>query len=277
MNINFTRNRNNVEEIRDGIEEIVLGSHFGYVGSSATLRLIEGEPYGNIYGRSFKRYYANPEDETNILDRSLPLLINNNGYPILETTQKVLGNATPDWFGALTSNWSYKGINLSVMFDTRQGVQKYNQMGNFFSAFGIAPYTTDRNTSVVFEGFKADGTPNTTPAWLGQARGPNGEPALSGGYYRAIHRTATEPFVEDADWIRWRNLSIGYTFPQSIMDKLPLDGLNITFTGNNLWLQTPFSGFDPEGNRGNGNADDGFGGFTYPGIRRLMVTVTARF
>ncbi len=277
LNVNFTRNRNNVEKIRDGIEEIVLGTHFGYVGSSASLRLIEGEPYGNIYGRSFKRYYANPADETNILDRSLPLLINNNGYPILETTQKVLGNATPDWFGALTSSWSYKGINLSVMFDTRQGVQKYNQMGNFFSAFGIAPYTTDRNTSVVFEGFKADGTPNTTPAWLGQTRGPNGEPALSGGYYRAIHRTATEPFVEDADWIRWRNLSLGYTFPKSMMDKTPLDGLNVTLTGFNLWLKTPYSGFDPEGNRGNGNADDGFGGFTYPGIRRLMLTLTARF
>jgi TonB-linked SusC/RagA family outer membrane protein len=277
VNMNFTRNRNVVEKIRDGIEEIVLGSHFGYVGSSASLRLIEGQPYGNIFGRSFQRYYENPEDQGIILDRSRPLLINANGYPILNTDQMVLGNALPDWFGALTTSFSYKSFTLSAMFDTRQGVQKYNQMGNFFSAFGIAPYTLDRNTSVVFEGVRADGTPNTTPAWLGQTAGPNGETPLSGGYYRAIHRTATEPFVEDADWVRLRNLSLSYRLPKAVIEGLPIEGLSLTFTGFNLWLSTPFSGFDPEGNRGNGNADDGFGGFTYPGIRRLMFTLNAQF
>ncbi|MDP4819689.1 MAG: SusC/RagA family TonB-linked outer membrane protein [Saprospiraceae bacterium] len=277
VNLNFSRNRNNVEKIRDGIEEIVLGSHFGYVGSSASLRLIEGQPYGNIFGRSLKRYYANPEDEGIVLDKDLPLLIDARGYPILETSQKVLGNATPDWFGAITNTFTYKGFSLSFMFDTRQGVQKYNQMDNFFAAFGIAPYTVNRNSSIVFEGVRADGTPNTTPAWLGQATGPNGERALSGGYYRAVYRTATENFIEDADWIRLRNLSFTYRFPRSVMDRLPLEDLSLSFTGQNLWLDTPYSGFDPEGNRGNGNADDGFGGFTYPGVRRLMFTVNARF
>ncbi|MDV7400300.1 hypothetical protein RZS08_53290, partial [Arthrospira platensis SPKY1] len=100
-------------------------------------------------------------------------------------------------------------------------------------AFGIAPYTLDRNTSVVFEGVRADGTPNTTPAWLGQTAGPNGETPLSGGYYRAIHRTATEPFVEDADWVRLRNLSLSYRLPKAVIEGLPIEGLSLTFTGFN--------------------------------------------
>jgi hypothetical protein len=163
-----------------------------------------------------------------------------------------------------------------MLFDTRQGVQKYNQQGNFFAAFGTAPYTENRNETIVFDGVLADGTPNTKPVFLGQGEGPDGE-NYGAGYYRNTFRGITENFIEDADWVRLRNVSLSYQLPASVFANNFIEGANVTLTGNNLWLSTPFSGYDPEGSRGNQNGDDGFGGFTYPNVRSFFVTLNLKF
>ncbi|PPK88195.1 TonB-linked SusC/RagA family outer membrane protein [Neolewinella xylanilytica] len=274
VTLNYTRNRNEVLEIYEGIEDIFIGDHFGYAGASATIRLIEGQPYGNIYGRSYARYGANDDDL--FIDYSQPMLIGADGFPVIETTQKILGNTQPDWFGAIINNFTYKGLTFSFQIDTRQGVQKYNQQGNFFSAFGIAPYTLNREETIVFEGVTADGEPNTQAVYLGQGTGPDGR-AYGAGYYRNTYRGSTENFVEDADWIRLRNVSISYQLPATLLENLFIDNVSLRVTGNNLWLDTPYSGFDPEGNRGNGNTDTGFGGFTYPGVRTVFFTLNVGF
>ncbi len=73
VSVNFSRNRNTVEEIREGIETIVIGDQFGYAGSTVTMQLIEGDAYGNLYGSSYERYYpgGTPEDLT-VLERRSP-------------------------------------------------------------------------------------------------------------------------------------------------------------------------------------------------------------
>ena len=150
MALNYTKNNNEVTEIAEGIDEILLRTHFGYAGSTVSLRIREGEAYGNLYGRSFQRYYANPDDETVFLEPGRPWVIGDNGFPVVNRDQKILGNSTPDWIASLSNTFTYKNLSLTALFDTRQGVQKYNQMGNFFAAFGIAPYTTNRDQMVVF-------------------------------------------------------------------------------------------------------------------------------
>ena len=274
FNLNYTRNRNEVLEIFEGVEDIFIGSSFGYAGSSASIRLIEGQPYGNIYGRSYLRQGA--EEDDLFLDRDAPLVIGEDGFPIIDTEQRILGNTQPDWFGAVINTLTYRGLSFSFQFDTRQGVQKYNQQGNFFAAFGIAPYTLNRNETIVFDGVTADGAANTVPVFLGQGIGPDGE-NYGAGYYRNRYRASTENFVEDADWIRLRNASLSYQLPTGLLESVFVRSASVSLTGNNLWLSTPFSGFDPEGNRGNGNGDDGFGGFTYPGVRSFFVTLNLGF
>jgi TonB-linked SusC/RagA family outer membrane protein len=274
IQLNYTRNRNEVLEIFEGVEDIFIGSSFGYAGSSASIRLIEGQPYGNIYGRSYARFGASDDDL--FVDESLPLLIGEDGFPVIETTQKILGNTQPDWFGALINSVTYRGLSFSFQFDTRQGVQKYNQQGNFFAAFGTAPYTLNRDETIVFEGVTENGQPNTRPVFLGQGIGPDGE-NYGNGYYREVFRGSTENFVEDADWIRLRNVSLSYALPDNLLESVFIDRAQLTLTGNNLWLDTPYSGFDPEGNQGNGNRDDGFGGFVYPSVRSFFVTLNLGF
>ena len=52
--------------------------------------------------------------------------------------------------------------------------------------------------------------------------------------------------VEDASYLRLSNVSIGYSFPKKMLQKINLQKLRFYFTGNNLFVWTPYTGFDPE-------------------------------
>ena len=281
--LNFSRNRNNVVSIKEGLTEIVVGSWFGYVGSDATMKYIPGYPVGNIYGTSYQRYYGSKTDDGMTVDNSLPLIIANSGtgagFPVRDLTQRILGNSQPDWTGGIMNNFTYKNIRLSFLFETQQGHERYNQLANYQAAFGTAPYTLDRNTSKVFQGVLADGSPNTQLVFLGQGIGPDGR-NYGDGYYRdpVAFRGITENFVEDASWVRLRNLSLSYKLPTQILGANVIKDATITFTGNNLLLWTKFSGFDPDASSFNsGSNADAFTGFSYPSVRSYLVSINLNF
>jgi TonB-linked SusC/RagA family outer membrane protein len=276
----FSANRNKILSIREGLEEIPYASQFGYVGSTVTMKLIPGQPYGNIYGSHYQRYYGPGEEEDPLfLDTSRPIVIGANGYPLRAplASQKILGNSQPDWIAGLTNTFSYKGLSLTSLFDARVGHEKYNQMDNFFSAFGIAEYTENRNDFIVFEGVLADGTPNTKSVWLGQGVGPDGID-YGDGFYRRVHRGVSENFVQDASWVRLRSLTLSYSLPSNLFENLFIKNTSVSLTGNNLWLSTKFSGFDPENSSSpSGSNVDGFAGFTYPAVRSYLFTLNVGF
>jgi len=278
VTLNFTRNRNEVIEIREGIENIVLGSQFGYAGSSVTMTIVEGAPYGNLYGRSFERYYANgTPDNLTELDRDLPLLIGENGFPIINRNQLVLGNTQPDWIGGIRNTLNYKGLRLSFLIDGRYGIDQYSQFDNFYSAFGKLDYSLNRNDVVVFSGFQSDGTPNDVPVWLGQGIGPDGN-NYGAGFYRNYYRGSSENFVQDASFIKLRNITLGYTLPPTLIDKLPFTNVDVSVAANNIILWTPWTGYDPESfSAGAGGNATGFTGLGYPGIRSAFFTLNLTF
>jgi TonB-linked SusC/RagA family outer membrane protein len=279
--INFSRNRNKVLSLREGLAEIVVGSHFGYASATATMKYVPGYAVGNIYGASYLRYYGSKTDDKTTVDNSLPLVIastgTNRGFPVRDGTQRILGNSQPDWIGGITNTFSYKNVTLSFLFETQQGMEKYNQLGNFMSAFGIATYTENRRDSKVFEGVLPDGTPNTQLVWMGQGTGPDGR-NYTAGYYRNVYRGVTENFVEDASWVRLRSLSVGYEFPAAWLKKTFIQNANLTFTGNNLLLWTDYTGFDPESSSFSAGSNiDAFAGFTYPAVRSYLLSLSVNF
>ncbi len=151
INLNFSANRNKVLSLRDGLTEINYASQFGYASSTVTMKLIPGYAYGNLYGRTYKRYYANAADEVPaVFDKDRPVVIGANGFPVISTAQKLIGNSQPDWIGGITNTVRYGDFSLSALVDARVGQDRYNQLDNFFSAFGIAKYTEDRNDTKVF-------------------------------------------------------------------------------------------------------------------------------
>ncbi|MBC3788276.1 SusC/RagA family TonB-linked outer membrane protein [Spirosoma utsteinense] len=277
VNLNFSANRNKILSIREGLTEINYASQFGYSSSTVTMKLVPGYAYGNLYGRSYKRYYADPAEETVELDKSRPIVIGTNGFPVINTSQKLIGNSQPKWIGGMTNTLRYGDFSLTALVDARVGQDRYNQLSNFFSAFGIAKYTEDRNDTKVFEGVLADGAPNTKAVWLGQGVGPDGVD-YGNGFYRNVHRGVTENFIEDGSWVRLRSVGLSYNLPTSFLKKSFIKNASLSVTGNNLALWTKYTGYDPETSSTNSGSNvDGFTGFTYPAVRSFLFTINAGF
>lgn len=281
VNVNYSANRNKVLSIRDDLPEITVASLSGYLNSAVTMKYVAGRPVGDLYGTSYLRYYGNTSDDGRTVNKSLPLAIgttgNSSGFPLRDLTQRVIGNSLPKWIGGISNSFRYKDFSLSFLFDAQQGMYKYNQLGNFMSAFSIAKYTENRDEFTVFQGIRTDGTPNTERVYLGQG---NKEGRNYGdGYYRLVHRGVSENFVEDASWVRLRSLSLGYALPSTIFSRTFIRDARVTLTGNNLWLSTKYSGYDPESSpfEAGSNAVSGFAGFTYPAARSLMITLNVNF
>jgi TonB-linked SusC/RagA family outer membrane protein len=279
-NLNFSANRNKVVSIREGLTEIPYGgSSGGYLNSPVTMKLIPGEAYGNIYGTHYLRYYGGDKEDPVRTDKSRPMIIGANGFPVLApvSSQKLLGNSQPDWIGGLTNTFTYKSFTLSTLIDARWGFEKFNRLENFFVAFGIADYTADRRSFKVFEGVLADGTPNTKQVWLNQGIGPDGV-NYGEGYYRNIYRAISEPFVSDASWIRLRSASLSYNLPEKWLPKKLIRNASVSITGNNLWLHTKYYGLDPESvSADSGSNVDGSAGFTYPAARTFLFSINVGF
>lgn len=277
---NFSSNRNEVLNIYPGLTQFTGGSSFGYAGAGPSFIYAPGQPVGNIYGTHWQRYYGDKTPDPLHIDKSLPIIIDDKGYPVRApgSDQKIVGNSMPKWIGSLSSTLNYKGFGFTFMLDTRQGLEKYNQLDNFMAAFGIAKYTENRNESIVFPGVHADGTPNTTPAFLGQGVGPDGV-NHGAGYYRNIYRGVTEEFVQDASWVRLRTIGVSYTLPANWFKNIFVKNATVSFTGNNLWLSTPYNGFDPEASdaaSGDLTASSQ-AGFTYPQLRNYLFSLNVSF
>ncbi|MEP1086641.1 SusC/RagA family TonB-linked outer membrane protein [Algoriphagus sp.] len=272
---NLTTNKNEVKGIREGIDQIVVGSQFGYVGSTVTMILKEGEAYGNIYGSHYTR--PGLAEGAEFLDRDLPQLIGANGFPVRNGTQLVLGNAVPKLFGGLKNQFFYKGLEFSFLIDFRSGLEQYNQFGNFLSAFGKQEDSERRNETVVFPGVLADGSQNTKEVWLGQGIGPDGV-NYGAGYWRNSVRGVSENFVNDASFIKLRNITLAYNLQPELLERTPFRTARVALAANNIILSTPWDGFDPESfSAGAGGNAVGFTGLGFPGVQSYFVTLNLGF
>jgi hypothetical protein len=243
------------------------------------MKLVPGESYGSIFGTHWVRYYGNDKPDPMRTDKSRPMVIGANGFPLMApvSSQVLLGNSQPDWVAGLSNNFTYKSLTLSTLVDARWGFEKFNRLENFHAAFGLAHYTADRRSFKVFPGVLADGTPNTKQVYLDQAMGPDGV-NYGEGYYRIYYRAISEPFVQDASWVRLRSASLSYSLPTSFLPSKILRNASVAITGNNLWLWTKYYGLDPESQSSDSGSNvDGSAGFTYPAARTVLFSLNLGF
>ncbi len=280
VRVNYTANRNKVLSIYPELTEMIMASHFGYLSASVTQKNIPGRPVGDLYGRTYMRYFGNDTEDPAVLDKSHPIVIGANGFPVLNpaSKQQYIANTQPRWIGNFSSTLRYKGFSLYMLFDAQQGVYRYNQFANFLASFALQKGAENRNDIVVFDGVLADGSKNTKAVWLGQGVGPDGV-NYGNGYYRDVYRGASETFIENASWIRLRTLSLGYSLPESLIKRTGfIQGASLNLTGTNLWINTEYSTFDPESSSfSSGSVVDGFSGFTYPATRSFIISLNLNF
>uniref|UniRef100_UPI00359CB1BF SusC/RagA family TonB-linked outer membrane protein n=1 Tax=Bacteroides thetaiotaomicron TaxID=818 RepID=UPI00359CB1BF len=156
--------------------------------------------------------------------------------------RKVIGNSTPRFQFGLDMNASWKGFDVRVFF---QGVMKrdYWQGSNYlFGATGggqwnavgitsVADYFRDENTWSVQQGINNVNLDSYLPRPL---------------YSNKNFQTQTR-YLQNAAYIRLKNLTIGYTLPESLTQKWGIGRTRIFFSGENLWTGTKLAEqFDPE-------------------------------
>ena len=264
--VNFTANRNRVEELAEGVENLFLG---GFSGTAA--RAVEGEAYGAIFGGRYLR-----DDEGNMVIES-----DTNsfyyGYPLADPTTGVIGDPNPDWLMGVRNTFTWKGLSLSFLFDIRKGGDLWNGTVGALTYFGMSDITLDRGTTTVFEGVAGtlDGDGNLTTSGANTVVADLNEDWYTdnGGGFGAID----EGFIQDGSWVRLRDLSLSYSFGKDMLDGTPIGSLNLGFTGRNLWLWTNYTGIDPETSLTGANNAQGLDYFNMPNTRSYIFNLGITF
>lgn len=173
--------------------------------------------------------------------------INGDGVVNLQD-QTVIGNANPKHTGGLVVNANAYGFDLSAAFNWSYGNDVYNANKIEFTSATSTPNGQYRNLGSDM----ADGArwTNLDPVSGALVTDPTALTALNAS------TTMWSPFmkqyvfsdwaVEDGSFIRLNSVSLGYTFPKSLIGKIGLSNLRIYATGNNVFVLTKYSGLDPE-------------------------------
>ena len=268
INVNWTRNRNKVEELTSGVDVIVLGTFQGGVSINAAL----GEPYGIIRGNDY--VYTN--DGKGQPQRTVGA---NGRYLLTVESNKNIGNSNPDWIGGVNNTLKYKDFSLSWLIDVRQGGQLFSLDLYYGLATGLYPETAGLNDlgkpsrdpvasggGIIYQGVKLDGSPNnirvsnTNYGSYGYARNP------------------AAGFIYDASYVKLREVILAYSLPKTLVGRLnPFKGIELSLIGRNLWIihkNLPYA--DPEENISSGNLQ-GYQSGAYPAVRTVAFNVKFRF
>ena len=275
-NLAYAKNKSEVQELGPNVESSILYEHW-----RLTIEARPNNPYGDIVGYGFLR-----DDNGNIL-------VDGQGMGIKDQTPKVLGNFTPDFSLSLSQNFSYKNWTLSMLIhsqiggDIFSGTNMYGNgyAGNFTESLegraewyasedarelaGVAMQDWTATGGYLLEGTYAAGSSIDGQDVSGQTNQTYINPF---DYYERVSRWQDEihePFIYDASFIKLRELSIGYTVPESFYKKLKLRGLSLGVFGTNLWLiHSNVPNVDPESSLTNGNGQ-GYELYAYPNRRSL--------
>lgn len=142
--------------------------------------------------------------------------------------RSIVGNSTPRYSFGLRGGMDWKNFSLSVIF---QGVGKRDYMpgGNYF--WGLtSEWAVPQQHSLDYW------TPENTDAYWPRPRFGHGG-----------NHTASSRYVQDASYIRWKQLTVGYNIPDQLLDRLNIDSLRFYFSGENLWESSNLlDAYDPE-------------------------------
>ncbi len=275
--MNFTRNRNEVLELAEGVDNVFLG---GFTGSSAYA--VKGLPYSTIFGFGWLRDAAG-----NVVIESDPTS-SDYGFPILDQEEKPFESYLPDFTMGLGTGFDYKGLTFNMLWDFKKGGYMWNGTKSALYFWGTHQETADlRYTSKVFEGALAtyddagamvmDESGNPVTSGANDVAVFVDEGWLAFGNANGFFGDNTEDFVESTSWVRLRSVSLGYSFPKSMIGKTPFESLSVNLSARNVFLWTPYTGVDPETNLyGSANAQ-GLDYFNMPGTKSYALTLRVGF
>lgn len=239
----FTRNRNMVEELADGLDEVFVAGF----GNSVQVVHKVGKPFGQIKGSVAARSDAGE------------LLVDPaTGKLITAANTEIIGDPNPDFMLGVTNTLSWKGLTFSFLIDYKHGGDIFSGTFNQVYGRGLTPGTipdgpNGRQVTLVIPGVLGD--PNTQKAILDDDGNTirNGTQLTVNDWFfiNTFASAGPEEFsVFDATTIRLREVTLGYDLPKSWLQKTPFGSVYLSLSGRNLWynaVNMPADlNFDPE-------------------------------
>lgn len=242
---NFAKNSNEVVSLHEDVETLILGSFAGL-----TVEARRGYPYGVLFGQVYDR-----NDNGDIL-------VTSQGRPMVAPQKVVIGNFQPEWLAGLENTFRIQGVNISFLLDHRHGGSILCGTCRLGNRTGVLVESLEgRENGVIVDGVFADGTPNNIAL---PGRSYWGSP----GIYN-VH----EEHVYDATFTKLREVRVGFSMPERIIDALPLSSAYVTLTGRNLGLWTNVPHIDPE-NDANYAVRNGVEYVSLPSPRSLGINIS---
>ena len=285
---NYTEIDNLVTSLADGVDNVFLGGF-----TDPQVRAVAGSEYGSIFGFDWARDAAG-----NVLINDDPTDSYRDGYPWTDTSEMVpLGKVLPDWTANFTNTLNYKDFTLSFLIDVKKGGKMYNGTVFTMNYFGTSKVTENREvyyTSagtidfsrtpakniVVINGVYghydsagnvvSSGVPNATPVVLDEVWFEGAGGNFGGG--------PTALAVEPTDWVRLRDITLAYDYKPTTDSLLDfVDSAQVFVSGKNLFVDTPYSGIDPETSLLGASNGQGFDYFNSPGSKSVSLGVKLNF
>ena len=255
LNGNIAHNRNEVTSL--GNAEYFIPSH----GYTNPLIVKVGEPLGSFYGYKFKGIIQSDESLSKLPSQTISTVepgnpkfedVNNDGV-VNELDRVVLGNIQPDFTYGFNTKLTYKNLDLFISASGSYGNKIFNELA----------CRLDRGNGYYYNPLAevADRWTPTNP---------------SNTIQKASNATSIytdDRFVEDASYLKIRNIQLGYTLP---LKKITNGGsLRVYVSLQNFFTFTNYSGYDPEANRSGSDETSalyqGIDNGTYPSSKTVLL------
>jgi hypothetical protein len=242
----------------------VLDTDNNFLLNSGVAITQEGSPIASFYGLIADGIFRTPEEVAvharqpgKALGRIRYRDLNGDGV-IDNNDRAIIGNPHPDFIYGINLNAAYKGFDLSAYFDGKHGHDIYNTQR----------YLGD------FSYFSFNFGTNTMDAWSPDNANSN-IPALSTNNSNNELQPSSY-FVEDGSYFRLKNITLGYTLNDRLIEQWGLNNMRFYFSGQNLWDVTAFTGFDYEVS-GLGAGGIGIAGYGIPHVKSVTFGVSTNF
>ena len=236
-NLNVSANRNRVEKLGASDDPIFTGN---IAGRSHTATI--GSPIGSYFGLQWDGLYLTQEEldnqPENVSVGGRPAFvgdvrwkdIDGNGQ-IDDDDQSIIGDWEPDFIYGVTNTFSYKNFDLSVLIQGSQGNELYNvqrrNLGIMVLYGNAYSETLDRYQS---------------PENLGNGVLPQVKRAVAS----SSTTRSSDYYIEDASFMRIRNITLGYRLPPTVASSIGLGSLRAYISVQNAFLFTDYINYNPE-------------------------------
>ena len=275
---NIAYNKNEVTKVNSSQKYNNGGNNLLAMGTGYMARFEEGQPIGYFWGyktagpiqnaAELAAYTASLKDgdpANSLQGTDLKVgdlrFVDTNGDGIINADDKTyLGDPNPDVTMGLTLGANWKGFDLNVTGYAALGQQVARSYRNFADSY-YENYTTE-----VFDYWNGEGTSDKYPKFAYMNRGMNWQ-------------SISDLYIEDGDYFRLQNLTVGYDFAHTLLKKSLFQQLRIYFAAQNLFTITNYKGMDPENGRAISSEPwiTGVDLGNYPQPRTYLVGVNIKF